>query len=98
MGGKLVFSENAFANWGAFEQQLRGFLEAELSPDATNRVLARTQGAVNKLQLIDVARRFVSQNAAQIVRYEMNIRDRQLVRMRMLAALVNSFVALERPH
>ena len=86
------FSQNAFANWAAFERELREWLKARVDAETAERVVTRTRSAVENLRLPMVTRSLKPDHAEQARRYE----DWTRHQMRILVVLIRSLVALEK--
>ena len=85
----------SFSNWPLFERELRDALGAMLDEQAVDRVMSRVQRAYAALQLPGLLGSIDLEHAAQVVRYEAWSKEFQAAQEKMLAVLIESFVALE---
>jgi hypothetical protein len=94
--GPIRINTNAFADWPAFEAQLRHALAAQIDPPAVERVMARTQDAFNVMQLRNLARSVNDDLAADLAHNVEWRQDFRAAKMKVLMLLVENFVSLER--
>jgi hypothetical protein len=80
----IIVHTNAFDNWPKFERELRRVLEKQLSPEAVQRVIARTQDARERLLLSNLVSSLEPELADHAARYEAWHKDFRAAKMRVL--------------